>query len=145
MVVEISRMINCELHAYPIDVEAMRNYVTTDESGAQVVFIGTTRNHNAGKEVDRLFFEAYEPMAIKEMKKLCSRVTERWEIHRISMIHRLGEVKIGEEAVVIAVSSAHRKEAFQACEFLIDELKKSVPIWKKEFLTDGSHWVSAHP
>lgn len=108
-------------------------------------FIGTVRNATKGQAVKELFFESYEPMALKEMKLLADRALERWPLERVAIMHRLGKVPIGEEAVVIAVASPHRKEGFEACEFLIDQLKVSVPIWKKERLESGEVWVSAHP
>jgi molybdopterin synthase catalytic subunit len=114
-------------------------------AGAIDVFIGTTRNKTERKSVLKLEFEAYEPMAIKELKKIADRAEEKWEILKYSIVHRVGIVEIGEEAVVIAVATAHRKASFEACEFIIDELKKTVPIWKREVFEDGDVWVAAHP
>lgn len=122
-------------------VDAVRKH----SSGAISVFIGTVRSATAGKTVKLLSFEAYEPMALKEMQKIADAASEKWPIDHVSIVHRVGELAIGEEAVVIAVSSPHRKEAFAACQFCIDTLKQTVPIWKKEVYEDGATWVAAHP
>lgn len=127
-------------------VENCINFVQDDTSGGHVVFIGTVRNHTGGKEVIKLDFEAYIPMALKEMKKICDQINTKWpEIKKISMHHRVGSLSIGEIPVVIAVSAAHRIKAFEACQYAIDTLKETVPIWKKEFFHDGVVWVAAHP
>lgn len=128
-----------------LDSEACTGAVTYDGAGGIVVFIGTVRNATKGKAVLYLEFEAYEKMALKEMQKIADNAVSRWGLHAMVIHHRTGLVPIGEEAVVIACSSAHRKEAFQACEYAIDTLKETVPIWKKEIFEDGEVWVSAHP
>ena len=128
-----------------LDHKSCTQYVTSPSAGGIVVFVGTVRNATNESSVTHLEFEAYEPMAIKEMAKIADTAKEKWGLHKILIHHRVGKVAIGEEAVIIACSSAHRKEAFQACEFAIDTLKETVPIWKKEFLEDGEVWVSAHP
>lgn len=114
-------------------------------AGAIDIFIGTTRENSKGKKVLRLEFEAYEPMAVKELQKIVDRAHEKWNILKYAVAHRVGTVNIGESAVVIAVSTPHRGDSFEACRFIIDELKKTVPIWKREFYNDGDIWVSAHP
>lgn len=114
-------------------------------AGGHVVFIGTVRNHTSDKTVLYLDFEAYRPMAEKEMRKIAERALEKFDIMHIVIHHRTGKLEIGDIPVIIAVSSAHRKEAFQACEFCIDTLKETVPIWKKEYFEDGEIWVAAHP
>lgn len=119
--------------------------VSDDGSGGLVVFVGNVRNKTQDKKVQFLDFEAYEPMAIKEMKKIAEEAIKRWNLYDMVIHHRVGKVPIGEEAVVIACSSVHRKESFAACEFAIDTLKETVPIWKKEVFEDGEVWVSAHP
>ena len=121
------------------------DHVTYPGAGGIVVFVGTVRDQTKGKTVKYLEFEAYEPMAIKEMQKIADKAKERWGLHKMVIHHRVGLVPITEEAVVIACSSAHRKEAFAACEYAIDTLKETVPIWKKEVFEDGEVWVSAHP
>lgn len=134
-----------EIVNHKIDTLALIESVKDDGGGAIDVFVGTTRNQTKGKKVLRLDFEAYEPMAIKELRKIADRACDQWGILKYAISHRVGIVEIGEEAVVIAVSTPHREDAFQACKFIIDELKKTVPIWKKEIFEDGDVWVAAHP
>lgn len=134
-----------EITKNKIDVASLIATVSDEGAGATDVFIGTTRNKTSGKPVIKLDFEAYEPMAIKEIQKIVDRAKEQWPILKYAVSHRVGIVEIGEEAVVIAVSTPHRQAAFESCKFIIDELKKSVPIWKKEMFEDGDVWVAAHP
>lgn len=134
-----------EITKNKIEVAKLIASVSDPGSGAIDVFIGTTRNKTSEKPVVRLDFEAYEPMAIKELQKIVDRARHQWPILKYAISHRVGEVVIGEEAVVIAVSTPHRQAAFEACKFIIDELKKTVPIWKKEIFEDGDVWVAAHP
>ena len=124
-----------------INVAELLDSVIAPEAGGIDIFLGTTRNHSKGKKVIRLEYEAYLPMALKLMSEIESEIRERWNIHKISMIHRTGVVPVMEASVAIAVSAAHRKEAFEACRYAIDELKKRVPIWKKEIFEDGEVWV----
>ncbi len=114
-------------------------------AGGTVLFSGTVRNATQGKKVVRLEFEAYEAMAIKEMGKIAQDIVSQWDAFHVSMHHRVGSLVVGETAVIIAVSTPHRKAAFEACEFAIDTLKETVPIWKKEVFEDGEVWVAAHP
>uniref|UniRef100_A0A2R5LJ38 Molybdopterin synthase catalytic subunit n=1 Tax=Ornithodoros turicata TaxID=34597 RepID=A0A2R5LJ38_9ACAR len=127
-----------ELSLSKIDTEMVLRNVGTAESGAISVFIGTTRNHFQGKKVEKLSYEAYDPMALREMRRLCSLIREQWTVKNIAIIHRLGEVPIGEASVVIAVSAEHRQEPLDAVKWAIDELKSRVPIWKKEVYMDSS-------
>lgn len=113
--------------------------------GGLSVFVGTVRNQTKGKKVVRLEFEAYEAMALNKMREIAEQAKNRWKADKIAIYHRTGKLSIGETAVVIAVSTPHRKESFEACEYLIDTLKKVVPIWKKEVYEDGEVWVAAHP
>ena len=129
----------------PLSTDSCYSFVLNEESGGVSVFVGTVRNHHKNQEVTHLEFEAYGPMAIKEMKKIAERCVQKFGISKIAIHHRTGMVAIKEIAVIIAVSSPHRDAAFKACRYAIDTLKDSVPIWKKEFLADGSHWVNAHP
>ncbi len=132
----------------PIDVAALEREVADPGAGAIVTFAGTTRRDNAGRNVIRLEYEAYEPMALAEMKKLARAAGERWKIVRVAIRHRVGRVDIGETSVAIAVAAAHRGEAFEACRFVIDRLKEIVPIWKKEYFEGGELWIgcqSSHP
>ena len=138
-------MIDIQLRSEPLDAQTCLDAVASDKAGGHVLFVGTVRDHTQGKKVNKLHFESYEPMAVKEMRKIAERAMNKWPLLGISVHHRVGELDIGEIPVIIAVSSAHRKEAFAACEFVIDELKKTVPIWKKEYFDDGEVWVAAHP
>jgi molybdopterin synthase catalytic subunit len=115
------------------------------ESGGIDVFIGTVRNATKGKKVIKLEFEAYEPMAIAEMKKIAEQAFDKWQVQKVLIHHRTGVLEVGEVPVVIAVSAAHRAAAFDACRHIIDTLKQTVPIWKKEIFEDGEVWVAAHP
>ncbi len=115
------------------------------QSGGIDVFIGTVRDATKGKQVIRLEFEAYKRMAIKEMEKLAEQAFSKWPVQKILIHHRVGILQIGEIPVIIAVSAAHRDAAFEACRYLIDTLKQTVPIWKKEIFEDGEVWVAAHP
>lgn len=115
------------------------------QSGGIDVFIGTVRNSTKGKVVVRLDFEAYEPMALKEMEKIAAQAFEKWPVQKLLIHHRVGILAVGEIPVIIAVSCAHRDAAFEACRFVIDTLKQTVPIWKKEVFEDGEVWVAAHP
>ena len=128
-----------------LNSSACTEAVTYAGAGGIVVFVGTVRNLTKGKVVKHLEFETYEKMALKEMTKIAEQAKSKWHLHEMVIHHRIGLVPIEEEAVVIACSSAHRKEAFQACEYAIDTLKETVPIWKKEVFEDGEVWVSAHP
>ncbi len=125
----------------PIDVAAVIESVASPSSGAVSLFIGTTRNANEGRRVTGLRYEAYIPLAVKEMERIAGEVRSRWPVERVSLVHRIGEVPVGEASVVIAVSTPHRKESFEACRYAIDELKKRVPIWKQEVFDDGTSWV----
>lgn len=130
-----------ELASRKIDVENVLQKVGTADSGAISMFVGTTRNHFQGRRVEKLSYEAYDGMAVNEMKRLCTVIRERWPVKNIALVHRLGDVPIGEASVVIAVSSEHRQEPQEAVKWAIDELKARVPIWKKEVYTDGhSEW-----
>ncbi len=121
------------------------DFVTNEICGGIVTFIGTSRKFTQGKTVLRLEFEAYESMAIKEMTKIAERILEKFPAEKVAIYHRVGTVGLKEIAVVIAVACPHRKAAFEACEFAIDTLKQTVPIWKKEVFEDGEVWVAAHP
>ena len=134
-----------EITEQPIDVLKVIETATLNEAGAINTFMGTVRNHTSGKKVLRLEYEAYEPMAVSEIKKIIDKANETWKLFGYAVSHRVGILMPGELAVVVAVSTAHRKESFEACQFIIDSLKQTVPIWKREFFEDGDEWVSAHP
>lgn len=125
----------------PIDLASLARAVADRRAGAVVTFVGTTRNHNVGRKVLRLEYEAYERMAKQEMRRLAKEAQQRWPINRVAMVHRLGVVPVGEASVAIAVSAGHRTEAFEACHWLIDRLKEIVPIWKKEHYRGGEIWI----
>ncbi len=133
------------LQREPLDVEEAIRSVLTPASGAVDVFIGTTRDHAAGRSVRSLDYEAHETMALREVEKIVVVARERWKVSGIAVIHRLGRVDVGEASVVIAVSAAHRAEAFDACRYVIDTLKQTVPIWKREEFTDGTSEWSGQP
>ena len=137
--------ISIEISEEILSEQKCLDFVKADEVGGLVLFVGTVRNHTKGKEVLRLDFEAYTPMAISEMNKIAIAAIEKFAIHKIAFHHRVGTLQIGEIPVIIAVSAAHRGAAFQACEYAIDTLKATVPIWKKEYFEDGEVWVSATP
>ena len=125
----------------PIDLNEMVRFVTDPEAGAIATFIGTTRNNNEGRKVIGLDYEAYPEMAEKELARIGEDAKKNWPICRMAISHRLGPVQIGEASVIIAVSSAHRDAAFAACRFAIEEIKKTVPIWKKEVFEGGEVWI----
>jgi molybdopterin synthase catalytic subunit len=125
-----------------LDVGAIMRRVVPGECGATVVLDGYVRQWMSGKETLYLIYEAYEAMALLEMKRLALSAREQFEIAHISIIHRLGQLEIGETSIVIAVAAPHRKAAFAACEWLIKEIKQSVPIWKKEVYREGSAWAA---
>ena len=129
----------------PLDVQACNELVQNPAAGGTTIFVGTVRNQTKGKAVMRLEFEAYEPMAISEMEKIAETIRERWDALAITIHHRVGTLAIGDIAVIIAVATPHRKAAFEACQYAIDTLKETVPIWKKEIFEDGEVWVAAHP
>ena len=128
-----------------LNLQDCYNFVQDASCGGIALFVGTVRNSTQNKEVTLLDFSGYEPMAIKEMQKIADLALEKFDIHKIAIHHAVGELKIGAIPVIIAVSSAHRKAAFEACEFAIDTLNETVPIWKKEHFEDGEVWVNSHP
>jgi molybdopterin synthase catalytic subunit len=130
----------------PLDVGEAYASAVRSSAGAVVLFVGTTRDHAEDKRVLRLSYEAFEPMALEMMEKMIDEAAARWPLESVVMLHRTGDVPVGEASVVIAVSSAHRSEAFEACRFFIDRLKQDVPIWKREYFADGtSEWTGASP
>lgn len=113
--------------------------------GGIVVFLGTVRDFSKGKDVDKLIYEHYSEMALKELKKLRDAAIKKFDLIEMRIIHRYGELPAGENVVLIAAAAQHRVNAFKACQWCIDELKIRVPIWKKEFTSDGEVWVEEHP
>ena len=130
-----------ELTTEPIDVGAVARRVVLRECGATVTLDGYAREWTKGRRTLHLIYEAYAPMAQRELERLGREAHERFEIAHMGIVHRTGRVEIGETSVVIAVSAPHRRAAFEACEWAIRELKRTVPIWKKEVFADGEVWV----
>lgn len=130
-----------ELTTTPIDISATARRVIPAECGATVTLDGYVRQFTKGRETLYLEYEAYEPMALQEMQKLIQTAHKQFEIANVGMVHRLGKLEIGETSIVISVAAPHRKAAFAACEWLIQELKRTVPIWKKEIYADGEEWI----
>lgn len=125
----------------PIDLNELVRYVADAEAGAIVPFIGTTRNNNEGRKVLALDYDGYPEMAEKELARIGAAAKNQWPICKMAIVHRLGPVQIGEASVIIVVSSAHRDAAFAASRFAIEEIKKTVPIWKKEVFEGGEVWI----
>jgi len=124
-----------------MDLAAMVRHVRAGQDGAIVTFDGFVRNESHGRRTLYLEYEAYEPMALAKMRNIGIQVHQKFSIHRIAIAHRLGRLEIGETSVFIAVSAPHRASAFDACRFAIDNLKRTVPIWKKEYFDDGAVWA----
>src|SRR5258708_3167631 len=129
----------------PIDTSAVLVAIKQAEDGAAVVFEGVVRNHSRGRRTLFLEYEAYEPMALTQMEALAAQALSRFQIRDAAVVHRLGHLDIGETSVLIVVTSAHRAAAFEASRWLIDTLKKTVPIWKKEHFEDGVVWADGEP
>lgn len=125
----------------PLDPRAVADGVRADTDGAVITFEGVTRDHNDGRRVEYLEYEAYRPMADEQISRLIDEMKERWDIDRVAVAHRTGRVDIGETSLVVAVSAAHRRPAFEASLYFIDRLKEVVPIWKKEYFEGGEAWI----
>jgi len=134
-----------ELTNEPIDAAAVGEALKRGEDGALVVFDGVVRNNSRGRRTLYLHYEAYPEMALQQMRALAVRAFADFPVRNIAIVHRLGRLEIGETSVAIAVASAHRAAAFDACRWLIDTLKQTVPIWKKEFFVDGAVWAQGDP
>lgn len=128
-----------------IDIQKVIDTASSLGAGAVNVFVGTVRNNAHGKNVLWLEYEAYETMAIAEIRKIIDDTSHRWPLMGWAVSHRIGTLKPGEVAVVVAVSTPHRKDSFEACQYIIDTVKEKAPIWKKEVFEDGEEWVSARP
>jgi molybdopterin synthase catalytic subunit/molybdopterin converting factor small subunit len=128
-----------------IDTQEVLAKLKQPEDGAAVVFEGVVRNHTRGRRTLYLDYEAYEEMALKQMDDLAEQALDRFPIRNVALVHRLGRLEIGETSVLIVVASAHRAAAFDACRWLIDTLKRTVPIWKKEYFEDGALWADGEP
>ena len=133
------------ISADPLALQPCYDFVDDPTCGGIAVFVGTVRNATQNKSVTQLEFSAYKPMALKEMEKIAQQALSQFPIKKIAIHHAEGLLQVGAIPVVITVSSPHRKAAFDACQYAIDTLKETVPIWKKEFFEDGEIWVNAHP
>ncbi|MEM0287387.1 MAG: molybdenum cofactor biosynthesis protein MoaE [Nitrososphaerota archaeon] len=130
----------------PIDAGRLIRKVTDKSAGGIVLFVGTVRNTSEAGEVKGIFYEAYKEMAEKRIEQIEEEAKKNWPIKKIAVLHRVGKLKLSEISVAVAVSSAHRKEAFEACRFIIDRIKQDAPIWKKELLKTGTEkWVEGLP
>lgn len=125
----------------PIDPRTLVERVVRPSDGAYVLFDGIVRNHHEGKAVESIFYDAYRPMAEKEMDAIVRDISARHPQVALAVVHRLGRLFVGDSSIVIVASSAHRAEAFEACRMMIDRIKETVPIWKKERGPDGEEWV----
>jgi len=130
----------------PIDPSAVLKSVLDPSAGGTVIFVGTIRRRNEGRMVESLEYEVYKEMAEKKMEEIESVVRAKWPVEKVTMVHRYGKLKVGEASVAVAVSSEHREEAFEACKFAIDTIKRSLPLWKREELRGGRKaWVKGQP
>ena len=125
----------------PIDPVALARHVRAPDDGAVVTFDGCVRNHSAGRRTLFLEYEAYVPMALAKIREIGAELHRQFAVDRVAIVHRLGRLEIGETSVFIAVSAPHRRAALDACRFAIDTLKRTVPIWKKEYFEDGAVWA----
>lgn len=128
-----------------IDAQSILEKIKRPEDGAAVVFDGVVRNHTRGRQTLYLDYEAYEEMALTQMEELAAQAIAKFGVREVALVHRLGRLDIGESSVLIVVASAHRAAAFEACRWLIDTLKRTVPIWKKEYFVDGAVWADGEP
>ena len=128
----------------PLDPKTLVEAVRRDESGAVALFYGVVRNENMGRNVQYLEYDVYPEMAIKKMNEVAEEVRAKYPITGIGVLHRVGRLEIGETSLLVAVSSAHRVAAFEACHFAVDRIKQIVPIWKKEVWEDGEEWIEGH-
>jgi molybdopterin synthase catalytic subunit len=129
----------------PIDVQKVIDTASSLGAGAVNVFIGTVRNNAHNKNVLWLEYEAYETMAVAEIRKIIEDASHRWPLLGWAVSHRIGTLRPGEVAVVVAISTPHRKDSFDACQYIMDTIKEKAPIWKKEVFEDGEEWVAARP
>ena len=134
-----------EVTSERLDPERLVNHVRKDESGAVIIFFGDVRNNSEGRRVLYLEYDAYPQMAEKVMRQLAEEVMARWPLTDVAIQHRTGRLEIGDTSLLVAVSSPHRKEAFESCHHLVDRFKEVVPIWKKEVWEGGEVWIEGEP
>lgn len=133
-----------EITTEPLDPVPLVEAVRRDESGAIALFYGVVRNENLGRNVLWLEYDAYPEMAIKKMREVADEVRAKFPVTGVGVLHRIGRLEIGETSLLVAVSSGHRKEAFEACHYAVDRIKQIVPVWKKEVFEGGEEWVEGH-
>jgi molybdopterin synthase catalytic subunit len=133
--------VHVRVQAEPLDLGGLLEFVQAPSLGGIAVFLGTVRDHHGGRTVVRLEYEAYPEMAEAEMRKIAEEAKARYGVSRVAVAHRTGRLEIGETSVAVVVGSAHRKEALEACRFVIDTLKRIAPIWKREVYADGAAWI----
>jgi molybdopterin synthase catalytic subunit len=143
--IEEAQSEKCMIVREPIAAQPIADSLKAGEDGATVVFEGIVRDNTRGRRTLYLDYEAYESMALNEMRKIAEAALERFAVRDVRLVHRLGRLEIGETSVLIVVAAAHRGAAFEACRWLIDSLKKTVPIWKKEHFEDGAVWADGEP
>jgi molybdopterin synthase catalytic subunit len=124
-----------------VDIDAVLEAVKSAKSGCIVSFLGTVRDVSEGRSVQRMSIEVYEEMAVKQLSMIRGEAMERFGVHEVAVVHRYGDLEVGDNIVFIGVSAGHREEAFRACRYVIDELKERVPLWKKEYTGDGEVWL----
>ncbi len=140
-----SNSAHCAIVHEAIDSQSVVEKIKHPEDGAAVIFDGVVRNHTRGRRTLYLEYEAYEEMALKQMEELAGQALTQFKVRDVAIVHRLGRLEIGETSVFIAVASEHRAAAFDACRWLIDTLKRTVPIWKREYFEDGAVWAAGEP
>ena len=127
----------------PLSIDAVFELVADPGAGGVVLFIGTVREQTDGKSVTALEYESFKPMAEKQIEEIEKQINAKWDVRKICVVHRLGRLLVGDKSIIIGVSAPHRREAFEASRYMIEQIKKDVPIWKKEFFEDGEVWVDA--
>jgi molybdopterin synthase catalytic subunit len=136
---------HCSIVREKIDSQKIADALKAPADGAAAIFEGIVRNHTRGRSTLYLDYQAYESMAIQEMERLAQDSLKQFQIRDVRLVHRLGRLEIGETSVLVVVASAHRAAAFEACRWLIDALKTTVPIWKREYFQDGAVWADGEP
>jgi molybdopterin synthase catalytic subunit len=132
-----------EITPDPIDINTVLRETSTEEDGGVVLFLGTVRQHTGKKKVGWLEYESYQAMALRSFQKIAEDVYSQWGVRRLSIVHRTGKCTVGEIAVAIVAASTHRREAFEACRYAIEQLKENSPIWKKEMTNSDCLWVGS--
>ncbi len=138
-------MVRIQREDFSVDEEIGKVMETSTSIGGVVTFLGTVRDISRGKDIEMISFDHYQGMAEKKLKELRDKILDEFDIIELSIIHRVGDVRPGENIVLIVAAAKHRAAAFDACRACIDELKRTVPIWKKEITTEGDYWVEEHP